>query len=168
MKVIPQDFPHRGFEDMAYFAYYLIPTSLRPDISLDYNYDAALMMERYRFRPDIGGSSPMLAIGEWYERFGLAGIFFGLAGIGFLLRSLDLWISSRGIDGIVMWAMFFNGVLYMYTYSILKIFNLVTRQLVIFMFILWALKYFLRLLSHCRERIFLANRQTIMLCKEKY
>ncbi|MDD2733273.1 MAG: hypothetical protein PHF56_04990 [Desulfuromonadaceae bacterium] len=68
MSVIPENFPHRGFTDMEQFAFYLLPTMVRPQISLDYNYDAALLMDTYSFRPNIGGSSPMLVVGELYER----------------------------------------------------------------------------------------------------
>lgn len=140
LDIIPETFPHRGFDGMLEFSYYLLPTAFRPDVSLDFNYDAALMMDKYQFRSEIGGSSPMLIIGELYERFGWSGIVVGLACIGFVLARLDRWISANTVKGTLMWAMLFYGVVNMYTYSLLKIFTLLTRQVVIFLIIVYLLE----------------------------
>ena len=143
MSVIPDNFPHRGFADIDQFAFYLLPTMLRPQITLDYNYDAALMMDIYSFRPDIGGSSPMLVIGELYERFSWSGIVIGMGCIGVLLHMFDRWMKSGSIRSTMLWAMCFYAVVNMYTYSLLKIFTLATRQLIIFFVIAYLLEYLL-------------------------
>lgn len=140
VSIIPENFPHRGFNGMLDFPYYLLPTVFRPEVDLDYNYDAVLMADTYQFRSDTGGSSPMMIIGELYERFGWPGIFLGFACIGFLLKRLDRWVSANTIKGTLIWAMLFYAVVNMHTYSLLKIFTLTTRQLIIFMLIVYLLE----------------------------
>ncbi|MBS4067278.1 MAG: hypothetical protein KGZ62_01610 [Sulfurimonas sp.] len=166
MSVIPESFPHRGFADMDQFVFYLLPTLLRPQITLDYNYDAILMMDTYCFRPDIGGSSPMMIIGELYERFSWPGIIIGMAFIGFLLKKYDTWIKSGSIRGVMMWVMCFYAVVNMYTYSLLKIFTFATRQFIIFIFIAYCLEKSLsaitRILSEKR-----INGSKVSLCIER-
>ena len=149
MSIIPEDYPHRGFEEMLDFGYYLLPTVFRPTVSLSFSYDA-LLMEKYGFRTDIGGSSPMMIIGDLYERFGWLGIFLGMACIGLLLTHLDRWISSNTINATLMWAMLFFGILNMSTYSLLTAFTLATRQLIIFMIIIYILDSILYTFSGIR------------------
>ncbi len=143
IQVVPSDAPHRGISDMRNFAFYLLPTFIRPAVDLDFNYDAVLMRDLYGFRANIGGSSPMMIIGELYVRFGWFGIFLGMSVIGFMLTRLDQWVLNGSVRGTLLWSMLFYGVVNMYAYSLLKVFTLVTRQLVIFMVIVGFLEYLL-------------------------
>jgi len=111
-------------------------------------------MDTYQFRTDIGGSSPMMLIGEFYVRFGWLGIFFGMLALGVLLIRLDAIVLGHTIFAHIMWALLFHGVLNLYTYSMLKVFVLGTRQLAIFMAIYFVINY---LISHfgknCRASV---------------
>lgn len=132
MSTIPSMSPHIGFEGLPYAFYFLIPTLLRPNANIDFQPETVRLAARYKFRPDIGGSSPMMIIGELYERFGWVGIFAGMGVIGFLLRTLDLWMNIASTRGAILWSLFFHGVVNMHTYTITKIFILMTRQLAVF------------------------------------
>jgi len=129
--VVPSAFPHRGTAGMTQFPFYLVPTLLRPDVTLDYNYDAQ-RMEDYGFRTDTGGSSPMMLIGELYDRFAWTGIFLGMLLIGFLLARLDPIVLRGDVRSTILWVFFVQGVINIHTYSLLKIFTLATRQAAIF------------------------------------
>jgi hypothetical protein len=131
MDVVPSAFPFRGSAGMTQFPLYLIPTLLRPATTLSYNYDADIMQD-YGFRTDIGGSSPMMLIGELYDRFGWWGIFVGMFAVGFALARLDRLIARGTIRSTILWVFFLQGVISMHTYSLLKIFTLATRQAAIF------------------------------------
>jgi hypothetical protein len=129
--VVPSAFPFRGSAGMTQFPLYLVPTLLRPQTTLNYNYDADIMQD-YGFRTDIGGSSPMMLIGELYDRFAWAGILIGMVVIGFALARLDRFIALGTVRSTILWVFFLQGIINIHTYSLLKIFTLATRQTAIF------------------------------------
>ena len=153
--VVPRLFPHRGFEGITEWPFYLLPTLLRPTIDLGYDYDAVLM-EQYGFRSETGGSSPQMIIGELYDRFGWIGIFIGMAVIGAILSSVDRWIREGSFRNIVLWTLMVQTVVHLHTFSLLKFFTLMTRQLVIFIIISFLLEYIWRhMASNTNHRDFL-------------
>jgi hypothetical protein len=89
-------------------------------------------MQDYGFRTETGGSSPMMLIGELYDRFDWTGIFLGMLVIGFLLARLDRVLSHGDIRSTILWVLFLQGIVNIHTYSLLKIFTLATRQAAIF------------------------------------
>jgi hypothetical protein len=129
--VVPSAFPHRGTAGMTQFPFYLVPTLLRPATTLNYNYDAERMQD-YGFRTDTGGSSPMMLIGELYDRFAWTGIFLGMVLMGFVLARLDRILTRGDVRSTILWVLFAQGVISVHTYSLLKIFTLATRQAAIF------------------------------------
>jgi hypothetical protein len=136
--VVPSVFPHRGSAGMTQYPLYIVPTLLRPAVTLDYNYDAQRMLD-YGFRTDTGGSSPMMLIGELYDRFAWHGIFLGMLLIGFLLARLDRVLSGGDVRSTILWVLFLQGIVNIHTYSLLKIFTLATRQAVIFLVLAYLL-----------------------------
>jgi len=136
--VVPSAFPHRGSAGMTQYPFYIVPTLIRPAVTLDYNYDAQRMLD-YGFRTETGGSSPMMLIGELYDRFGWTGIFAGMVLIGALLAWLDRRLSSGDVRSTILWVLFLQGIMNIHTYSLLKIFTLATRQAVIFIVIAYIL-----------------------------
>jgi hypothetical protein len=132
IEMVPKTIPHRGAAGMMHFPLFVVPTLIRPQTALDYNYDAQVM-ENYGFRTEIGGSSPMMLLGELYDRFGWFGIFIGMAIIGVAMTAFDRWAARGGIRETVLWVLFAQGIVNVHTYSLLKDFTLVTRQAAIFL-----------------------------------
>lgn len=133
IKNVPDFFDHRGFDDIILFPVFILPTLIRPDVGLELNYDANLMMDKYSFRPDIGGSSPMMAIGEAYERFGWFGIFFCMLIYGLILSELDKYLCGRSFYKMALWSFSFYTLLNLHAMSMLKFFIFMTKQMLIFL-----------------------------------
>ena len=141
ISVIPKDFPHMGTEGLDGFPKFMLPTFMRGGGGMgEYNYAADAMLHKYKFREDIGGSSPIMLAGELYERFSWFGIFLGFMVLGVVLRFFDLAIKSKSVFSRALWGLMIYGVFYLYSYSLLPVFILFTKQLFIFL----AISFFLQ------------------------
>ena len=121
-----------GFGDLLAAPSFLIPTLIRPDLGLSFIYDA-IIMEKIGFRLDIGGSSPMMLIGDLFFRGGYLSIFIGYFIIGFIFELISQRIISKPkIFGIIIFTLMFDSLSMMHSMTILKVFVLLTKQLIIF------------------------------------
>jgi hypothetical protein len=128
MAVVPETFPYRYFEEMGQWWAYLIPTILRPPITLSYA-EGALVANKYGVRPDSAGSSPIMVLGDLFSRFGWTGIFWGMAFIGFLFRRLDFWIHKSGVFGVILLILLIQEAIALDAASLLVHFTFFTRNL---------------------------------------
>ena len=140
---IPKNYPFTGFENFEIFPAFVVPTLLKTrgiqDIS-KYNYATEDMLYKYEFRTDIGGSSPIMLIGEMYERFSWVGIFFGFLMFGFILKIFDFLVKRKTIFYQVLWALMVYGIVFSYSYSFLPIFILFSKQLGFFILFSFLIK----------------------------
>ncbi|MFA5832070.1 MAG: O-antigen polymerase [Bacteroidota bacterium] len=150
---IPSKYPHRGFEDIDKFPIFIIPTLIRPEIGLELNYDATLMMKKYQFRTEIGGSSPMMLLGEMYERFGWSGIFIGMIIVGLIMGKMQKYYVGRKFEQMALWSFSFYTITMFHAISLLKIFIFFTKQLVIFYILIVILKYIMSLMKKDEEKL---------------
>lgn len=138
---IPNNFPFTGMKNLDEFPNFLIPTLLRANQNTSsFNYATENMLYRYKFREDIGGSSPIMLAGELYERFSWCGIFLGFVIFGIILNLFDSLIAKKTIFSQVLWALMAYGVIFSYTYSLLPLFILFTKQLFFFLVFAFCIK----------------------------
>lgn len=136
------NFNYYGFMDLIYSPFYILPTILRPEIPLSFSYDA-LIMQDIGFRPEIGGSSPMMLIGDAFYRGGYLGVFV----IYFLLGTINEFLSSKinlkkSLFSIIIWVFLIDYFSMLHTMHLLKYFTLLTRQMIIFVIIAYSMIYF--------------------------
>ncbi|OIR07012.1 hypothetical protein GALL_109190 [mine drainage metagenome] len=130
-----------GFWDLIEGPLYLLPTLIRPHISLSFAYDAQIM-ENIGFRTEINGSSPIMLIGDLLIRGGKVAIFFGFLSVGFLCEALNRKVNVRsGLLALIVWAFLMDYFSMIQTMTILKIFTLLTRHLFIFYIFSFFIKY---------------------------
>ncbi len=122
-----------GFTDLLMSPVFLVPTLIRPETMLSFNYDA-IIMEGIGFRPEIGGSSPTMLIGDFLIRGGLVAVFFGFIFLGFILEYMSNKLNPfKSIKGMVIWIMMFDTITSLHTMTILKLFVLFTKQFFLFL-----------------------------------
>jgi hypothetical protein len=125
-----------GFTDLFISPIFLIPTLIRPETSLSFNYDA-LIMEGLGFRPEIGGSSPTMLIGDFLIRGGLIAVFLGFIFLGFFLQYMSNILNPfKSVKSMIIWILMFDTITSLHAMTILKCFVLFTKQF--FLFLLFA------------------------------
>lgn len=146
--VVPSRFPYSGFGDVGQWFYYILPTLMRPEVNLPYTYDAVIM-ENYGMRPIAvtGGSSPLMIIGDLYNRSGWSGIFFGMIIIGLILSKLDRRLRDGSFIGIVIWVLLMDSIVNLHSQTLLKFFTMMTRHILIYIAIAALLEISLRALE---------------------
>jgi hypothetical protein len=144
--IIPTKYGYVGFSDVGQWPLYILPTLIRPASTLSFTYDATYM-DQYMFRPMeiIGGSSPLMYIGDLYNRAGYLAVFFGMVVTGVILLKLDRWLLSDRFRTTVIWVFMLDTMSYLHGMTLLKFFVLLTRQLFIYFVIAIVLQAMLKL-----------------------
>lgn len=129
------NFNYYGFMDLIYSPFYIFPTLIRPEIPLSFAYDA-IIMENIGFRPEIGGSSPMMLLGELFYRGGYLGVFIIYFSLGMLNAFLSSKINlNKSLFAIIIWVFLIDYFSMLHTMHLLKYFTLLTKQMIIFVII---------------------------------
>lgn len=119
-----------GFSDLYEGIAYLIPTVIRPEISLPYTYDAILSYN-IGFRSDKTGSSPIMLIGELLLRGGL----FALVPISILIgvviaifdKSFNIYRKNQFY--LIVFGLLYYELASMHAFNLVKLFTIFTRHL---------------------------------------
>lgn len=121
-----------GFLDLIQSPLYILPTSLRPDLALSFAYDAEIM-QNIGFRSDINGSSPLMLVGDFLIRGGFFSVFFGFILLGIIIEFTSIFLNtSSGHFKFLVWIFLIDYFSMLHTMTILKVFTLLTRHLIIF------------------------------------
>lgn len=132
---VPTTAPFRGADGVQYWPVLLLPNFLRPELPLDVLQDTSHMgylESGYGWLSSNEGSVPTMVLGDWYLRFGWAGIFFGMFFISFLLRKFDTFVAKPGLYKKFVWTMMMIlGWKILTQGTVTQYFILFTRTLVI-------------------------------------
>lgn len=124
-----------GFSDLIQSPLYILPTSLRPNLALSFAYDAEIM-QNIGFRSDINGSSPLMLVGDFLIRGGFFSVFLGFIVLGIIIDFASSFINtSSGHFKFLIWILLIDYFSMLHTMTILKVFTLLTRHLIIFYFL---------------------------------
>jgi hypothetical protein len=121
-----------GFDDLLYSPVHIIPTILKPEVPLNYTYDAQ-MTEQIGYRSASPGSKPILMLGDFYFRGGVIAVAIGFFIIGLILSIISKIINPlNSIFGLVIFIFMADVSTSLHAMTILKLFILLTKQLFIF------------------------------------
>jgi len=121
-----------GFYDLLYSPVHIIPTILKPDVPLNYTYDAQ-MTEQIGYRSASPGSKPILMLGDFYFRGGLIAVAIGFFIIGLILSIISKIINPlHSIFALVIFIFMADVSTSLHSMTILKLFILLTKQLFIY------------------------------------
>lgn len=151
-KMVPDTYPYRGFADAVEWPVFLIPTLIRPETTLSFTYDVDIM-DQYFFRPVevIGGSSPLMYVGDLYSRFGWMAVVCGMITTGMILAVLNNYLRRDAFIPLLTWAMMGDYLTSMHAMTLLKFFTMLTRHFCIYL-----------LIAYIVQKIFFTKRQVAM------
>jgi hypothetical protein len=128
----PDLFPFRLFDGMEDWWQIAIPGFLRPRNGELNFVEGAVTTYMYGVSPGAWSSTPVMAVGDLFSRFGWIGVLFGMGLLGFALRKIDSrFITGKGIYGVLFFALFAGLTWQLYTASLLIVFVALTRDLLI-------------------------------------
>lgn len=131
-----------GFSDLLYVPLHIIPTIIKPEIPLNYTYDAQ-MTEMIGYRSISPGSKPILMLGDFYFRGGYIAVAFGFLIIGFILSILSKFVNPlNSIFGLIIFIFMSDVCTSLHSMTILKLFILLTKQIFIFCLFYKLIYYF--------------------------
>ena len=132
---VPTQHEYWGYKDVASWPYYLIPSLLRPKNNTIVNeMYGAVILDEYGFRGTtvIGGSSPLMILGDLYNRSGWIGIFVGMLVIGLFLKRIDVAFEKDTFQRLIMWGLMMDTIMNIHNFLLIKLFMFFTRQVLIF------------------------------------
>lgn len=139
--MVPNPYPHTGFSDVIEWPVFMIPTLIRPSTSISFTYDIDAM-DLYAFRPmeETDGSSPLMFIGDLYNRGGWVAIVVGMLFAGCIFAILNYYLTRDSFIPLVTLIMMADYLTSMHAMTLLKFFVMLTRHLAIYLFIGFLLK----------------------------
>lgn len=144
----PDRYPFRGFEDSHYWFNYLFPSPFRsPTPDFDPR-DGAILCKNIGFdNIGGGGSQPAMILGDLFSRFGWWGVFLGMGLGGFLLRTLDHWLSSGSLFKTILFALLLPTVRHLPFDTVFLWLLFFTRALAVNLALAWGMTWFFRKVS---------------------